>query len=192
MKKTFDLVKDSIFCAIVCTFILIINLLTQFTDGLSPLFIIVFIGCYFHNKTVLRMIMSSIVILLVSFLIVTNPYIVLIFIFTSILLGNISCLFLKYIPNKKIFYLLLGIIFFIINFVIELLYADIIMNLDFFSYIITDDLIKLPEEVHNFSELIITIYTILIAVISFMEVIILRSCSILYKKRIMKIIGEKE
>lgn len=190
MKKTFDLVKDSIFCAIVSVFIILLNLLTGLTDGISTLVIIVFIGCYFQNKTSVRAILSSLVILLISFLVV-NPINVLIFILTSLILGNISCLFLKKISDKKIFYIILGIVFFGVNFTIELLYAKFIMNMDFFTYIIADDLITLPDYVNNLSSLIITIYTILIAIISFMEVVILRNCNILYKRRIMKIIGEK-
>lgn len=191
MRKTFDLVKDSIFCAIVSVFIILINFLTGLTDGISNLFIIVFIGCYFQNKTYVRALISSFVILLVSLLVI-NPFYVLVFILTSLVLGNISCLFLKKVMEKKTFYLVLGIIFFIVNFIIELLHAKVIMNIDFFSYIITDDFIKVPEMVNDFSTLIIVIYTILIAVISFMEVIILRNSNILYKKRIMKIIGEKD
>ena len=191
MKKTYDLVKDSIFCAIVSVFIILINLLTGLTDGISTLFIIVFVACYFHNKTYSRMIISSFIILLVSFLVV-NPLYVLIFLLTSLILGNVACLFLKKFSDKKLFYLFLGIIFFVINFVIELMYAKFIMNMDFFTYIITDDVITLPDYINQFSTLIIIVYTILIAIISVMEVFILKNCNILYKKRIMKIIGEKD
>ena len=192
MSKTLDLVKDSIFCAIICTFIILINYLTGLTDGISTLFIIVFIGCYFQNKSYTRVLISSLVILMVSFLVVPNPLIVIIFILTSLILGNVSSLFLKKVNDKKVFYLFLGIVFFIINFVIELLYANLIMNMDFFTYIITDDLVEFPAYINDFSTLIVVLYTVLIAIVSFLETIILRNCNILYKKRIMKIIGEKE
>ena len=191
LKKTFDLVKDSIFCAIVSIFIIAINFLTGLADGISTFVIVVFIGCYFQNKYFSRAIISSIIILLISLLTI-NPLNVFIFIFSSLLLANISSLFLKKITDKRIFYFVLGIIYFVVNFVVELAFAKFVMNMDFFTYIITDDFIKLPESINNFSTLIIVVYTLLIGLISFIEVLLLKNCNILYKRRIMKLIGEKE
>lgn len=190
MNKIKEMVKDSIFCAIVSGFIMLFNFLTPADYLYISLIIIVFIGCYFQNKLVARSVIASTIIFLISFLIL-NPLYVLIFILPSLIIGIISTLLLK--KNIKPFYfiLLLSIITFVVNMVIEVLFAQYIMNLNFFEYILLDDTFGMQELINQFSEIFIVVYFILVATISFMEILILNAVNKIYKKRIMPILGEK-
>lgn len=189
MKKTYNIVKDSLFCAIVCTLIILSNLFAILSNILFSFFLVVFIACYFQNKSPVRSLMSSVVILSISFILI-NPLDVLVFIIPGLVLGVIASLFLEKFYCFKLFYLALSIIFFIANFVIELGYAKLIMNMDFIQYILLDDLSILPENVQNLTVFIVGLYFILMALISFMEAIILKNSNIIYKRRIKKIIKE--
>ena len=186
MKKTYDIVKDSLFCAIVCTLIIISNMFAMLNNILFSFFLVVFIACYFQNKKAIRPVMSSAVILAISFFLV-NPLDVLIFILPGLILGIIASLFLERFYIYKSFYLVLSVIFFIVNFIMELGYAKLIMNIDFIEYILLDEVFFLPESIANFTIIMVLIYFILVALISFMEAFILKNSNIIYKKRIKKI-----
>ena len=190
MKKVKELVKDSIFCAIVCAFIMLFNFLTPADYLYISLIIIVFIGCYFQNKIVPRSIISAVVIFTISFLIL-NPLYVLVFILPSLLIGIISTLFLK--SNMKFIYflLILSLITFAVNMVIEVMFADLIMNMGLFDYILLDDTFGMQDTILEFAEIFIFAYFIAVALISFMEVMILYMVNKIYKRRIMPILGEK-
>ena len=126
---------------------------------------------------------------MISFILI-NPLDVLIFILPGLILGIIASLFLEKFYKYKMFYLILSIIFFIVNFVIELGYAKLIMNIDFIQYILLDEIFFLPETMKNFTVIMVVLYFVLVALISFMEALILKNSNILYKRRIKKIIKE--
>ena len=119
-----------------------------------------------------------------------NPLDVLIFILPGLILGIIASLFLEKFYNYKSFYLVLSVIFFVVNFIMELGYAKLIMNIDFIQYILLDEIFFLPESIANFTVIMVFIYFILVALISFMEALILKNSNIIYKRRIKKIIKE--
>ena len=189
MKKTYDIVKVSIFCALVCTLIIISNLFAILSNMLFSFFLVVFIACYFQNKVAIRTIMSSVVILIISFLLV-NPIDVLLFIIPGLILGVIASLFLEKYSRFKWFYLVLSVIFFGVNFVVEIGYAKLIMNMDFIQYVIYDEGFNFPIDLQKFTVFIVVGYLVLMALISFMEAIILRNSNIIYQRRIKKIIKE--
>lgn len=189
MKKTIDLVKDSILCTIVVVLLILLNLLALVSTPISSIVIVVFIGCYFQNKNLVRSICSSVVIFLVC-LLFFNLIDVLVFILPSLVLGIIATLFLKKEMINKVFILVLTILFFIVNMIMELGFAQIVMNMNFIEYVLYDDMFGMSELLKEFSELVVSLYIILVAAISFMEVIILKRVNVIYKKRIMPIIKE--
>lgn len=190
MRKVKELVKDSIFCALICAFIMLFNFLTPADYLYISLIIIVFLGCYFQNKTIVRSIISSLVIFSISFLIL-NPLYVPVFILPSLIVGIISTLFLK--SNMKFIYflLILTAITFAVNMVIEVMFADVIMNMGLVDYILLDDTFGMQDIILQFKEVFIIVYIVAVGLISFMEVLILHMVNKIYKKRIMPILGEK-
>lgn len=191
MKKTIDLVKDSILCTIIVVLLILLNLLTLVSTPISSILIVVFLGCFYQNKKIVRPICSGVVILLVCFLFF-NVFDVLVFILPSLILAVIASYFLKKEWITLPLLLILATLFFIVNFIMEVGYANIIMNMNFFEYILYDDMFGMSETLAKFSELIVSIYIIMIASISFMEAFILKNMNKIYKKRIMPIIGEKD
>ena len=190
MRKVKELVKDSIFCAIICAFIMLFNFLTPADYLYISLIIIVFLGCYFQNKTIVRSIISSLIIFSISFLIL-NPLYVPVFILPSLIIGIISTLFLK--SNMKFIYflLILTAITFAVNMVIEVMFADLIMNMGLVDYILLDDTFGMQDIILQFKEIFIIVYIVAVGLISFMEVLILHMVNKIYKRRIMPILGEK-
>ena len=190
VRKTLDLVKDSILCAIICAAIMILNAVAMLNSVITSMGVILFMGCYFQNKKIFRPILTAIIIVLVSFLTI-NPLYVLIFILPSVVLGVVSSEFLKRVKNQKSFLIVLTIIFFVINFIMELAFSKYIMNMDFITYVMSDPIVEIPEHIAAQTELFLIVYTIVIAAISFMEVLILQKGNVIYKKRIMKLIKEE-
>lgn len=191
MKKTLDLVKDSILCTIVVVLLILLNLIALVSTPISSIVIVVFLGCYYQNKNIVRPICSGVVILLVSFLFF-NLLDVLVFILPSLILGVIASVFLKKVLNKAVFTSVLSILFFVVNMIMEVGFAKIVMNMDFVQYVLYDDMFGMTELLSKFSEFVVSLYIILVAVISVMEVFILVNVNKIYQKRIMPIIGEKE
>ena len=191
MKNTLGLVKDSLLCTIICVSLIIFNATAMLTSVITTMVIIVLMGCYFQNKPIIRPILSGIVIVLVSFLFM-NPINVLIFVLPAAILGILSSVFLRNVKNIKIFYLVFTITFFIINVVSELAIAKYIMNMDFITYIMSDNIIEVPENLASKTTLFLICYLGILAVISILQVVILHKSNKIYKKRVMKLIGEKE
>lgn len=191
MKKTLSLVKDSLLCTIICVLLIIFNAVALISTTLSTLLIIVFMGCYFQNKTIIRPILSGIVIFLISFLFI-NPINIFIFILPGVVLGVFAGLFLKNVKNVKIFYFISTIIFFIVNLATELAFAKYIMNMDFITYIMSDLPVGFPEAIAKNTRLFLVSFILAMVVMSFLQVVILNKSNQIYKKRIMKLIGEKE
>lgn len=189
MKKIYDMVRDSLFCAIVCSLIILSNVFALLSNILFSFLLVVFIACYFQNKKTVRPLISSAVILALSFILI-NPFDVILFVLPGLILGCISSLFLEKYYKHKSFYLVLSLIFFAVNFFIEFGYAKLIMNVDFLQYILMDEISFLPEAIENFTVIMVIVYFVLIALISFMESIILKNSNIIYKRRIKKIIKE--
>ena len=189
MKKTYDMVKDSLFCAIVCSLIILSNVFAVLSNILFSFLLVVFIACYFQNKKAVRPLISSAVILAISFILI-NPFDVILFVLPGLILGCISSLFLEKYYKHKVFYLVLSLVFFVVNFLIELGYAKMIMNVDFIQYILMDEIFFLPKTMQNFTTVMVIVYFVLIVLISYMESLILKNSNILYKRRIKKIIKE--
>jgi hypothetical protein len=190
MRKVKELVKDSIFCAIICAFIMLFNFLTPADYVYISLLIVVFLGCYFQNKMIVRSILSSVVIFAISFLIL-NPLYVPVFILPSLIIGIISTLFLKSKMKFLYFVLILTVITFGINMVMEVLFADVIMNMGLLDYILLDDTFGMQDIILQFKEIFVIFYIVAVGLISFMEVVILHMVNKIYKKRIIPILGEK-
>lgn len=191
MKKTKELAKDSLFCAIVCTFILIFNLLSTIDYMYISMIITVFIGCYFQNKKLSRPFFSSLVICGISLLMV-NPLYVLLIIIPSLMIGFISTIFLKYKIKFIFFFLILTAVCFGLNVVMELSFVKYIIGMDLTQYILADDIFGINDILSNFSGIVVTSYMIVIFIISVFEILILYNLNKIYKKRIMPLIGEKK
>lgn len=191
MKKTLNLVKDSLFCAIVSVIIIISNSFAILSNILFSFFLVVFFACYFQNKKLIRSVMSSIIVIAISLLII-NPLDVFIFILPGLILGVLASLYLEKFAKFKLFYIILSVVFFLVNILIEFLYAKLFMNMDFIQYIMDDEIFHLTNNTKQFTIVFVAVYFILVALISFMETLILKNSNILYKKRIVKILGEEE
>ena len=190
MKKVKDLVKDSIFCAILCTVIMLFNFISLADYLYISLIILIFLGCYFQNKEIKRVVISTAIIFLVSNLII-NPLYVLIFVLPSLLLGIIATIFLQRKITFKIAFLALSAVCFTINMIIELAFAKFIMNMNFFDYILLDDTFGMQELILEFSKLFIACYIVMVAIISVMEILLLYSVNKIYKRRIAPLIKEE-
>lgn len=190
MKNTLSLVKDSLLCTIICVLLIILNSIALTATTITTLLIIVFMGCYFQNKTIIRPILSAIVIFSLSFLFISLIN-VLIFILPGVILGVFASVFLRKIKNIKVFYLVLSIIFFAINLITELAFAKYIMNMNFITYIMSDLPANFPIEITKNTTLILIAFIMAIGVISFLQVVILDKSNQIYIKRIIKLIGEK-
>ena len=191
MKTVKELVKDSVFCALICAFIMLFNFLTPADYLYISLIIIVFVGCYFQNKNITRPIISSSVILLLSFLILNSPLYVSIFILPSLVVGIISSALIKTKIKPIWLILILSVGLFAVNMVMEVLFANYIMGVDFFTYVLMDEGLGIGDLLLQFSEVVIVLYFILVATVSFMEILILVAVNKIYKRKIMPILREK-
>ena len=190
MKNTLNLVKDSILCTIICVALLILNSVSMLSSAITIMGIVLFMGCFFQNKPIVRPILSGVIIVAVCFLFV-DPLNILIFILPGVILGILSSVFLKKLENNKLFYIILSPVFFVVNLVSELLFAKHIMNMDFLTYITTDKMVEVPDTLAENTTLFLIAYLFVLAFISVLEVIVLQKGNKIYKKRIMKIIGEE-
>ena len=190
MKKVKDLVKDSIFCAIVSTIIFLFNFLSLADYLYISLAITVFLGCYFQNKSVSRVIISASIIYAISNLIILPLYAV-IFILPSVILGVIAAILLMKKVKSSTFLILLSSICFTVNMVIEVLFAKVIMNMDFLDYVLLDDTFGMQEVILQFSQVFVIVYFFLVLLISVLEVLLIYNVNKIYKKRIIPLIKEE-
>ena len=117
---------------------------------------------------------------------------VVIFILPSIILGFITSLTLKKGSNLTIFYILLTILFFGINFLSEWATAKFIMGIDFFSYMMTDSILDIPQHLLDETPLFVFAYLFVTLIISILQTIVLFKANKVYKKKIMKLIKEED
>lgn len=190
MKNVKDLVKDSIFCAILCTIIILFNFISLADYLYISLLIMIFLGLYFQNKDISRSIISSTIIFLISNLII-NPLYVVIFVVPSLLLGVIAAILLKKKVIFKLAFPILSITCFIVNMIIELAFTKFIMNVDFIDYILIDDTFGMQELILQFSQLFIACYFIIVLLISIMEALLVYSVNKIYKNKIAPLIKEE-
>lgn len=190
MKNVKDLVKDSIFCAILCTIIILFNFISLADYLYISLLIMIFLGLYFQNKDISRSIISSTIIFLISNLII-NPLYVVIFVVPSLLLGVIAAILLKKKVIFKLAFPILSITCFIVNMIIELAFTKFIMNVDFIDYILIDDTFGMQELILQFSQLFIACYFITVLLISIMEALLVYSVNKIYKNKIAPLIKEE-
>lgn len=190
MKKTKELAKDSIFCAVVSTLIILFNFISMFDYMYISIIITIFVSCYFQNKTLTRMLMSSAVVFAVCMLLI-NPTFVLAIILPSIILGVICSLFFKKNVKFLFFFLILSAVCFLLNVTMELLFVKVIMGMDLTQYILADDIFNLNAYLSQFGSLLITVYMIVILVISVLEILILFNVNRIYKSKIAPMIGER-
>lgn len=190
MKKTKELAKDSIFCAIVSMLIILFNFISMWDYMYISMIITIFMGCYFQNKNITRVVMSGIVILAVSLLVI-NPLFVLVIIFPSITMGVVGSILLKHKVKFWFYFVIFSLLCFTLNVVMELLFIKYIIGMDLVQYILSDDIFGISEQLGQFASLVVVSYMIVIAIISLLEVLILYNVNKIYIKRIMPLIGEK-
>ena len=75
--------------------------------------------------------------------------------------------------------------------VMEVLFANYIMGVDFFTYVLMDEGLGIGDLLLQFSEVVIVLYFILVATVSFMEILVLVAVNKIYKRKIMPILREK-
>ena len=152
--------------------------------------IMVFIGCYFQNKTITRAVISSIIILAVSLLVV-NPLYTLIIILPSLAIGIVGSILLKYKIKFLYFFIILLAVCFGLNVLMELGFVEFIIGMDLTQYILADDLFNTSEMLASLGSVLVFIYMVVIFIISLLQVFILYFINKIYIKKIMPLIGEK-
>lgn len=191
MKKTKELAKDSIFCAIVSTFIILFNILSVFDYMYISTIILIFLGCYFQNKKITRPIVSSLVILAVSFLAVSNPFYVLLIILPSLTMGVVCSLLFKNRIKFGLFFLIGSTLCYGLNILMEFGFVNVILGVRMIDYLLADDIFNISQTLSTLGGVLVVVYLLGIFVISLLQVAITYNINKIYKKRIIPLIGEK-
>ena len=152
--------------------------------------ITIFLACYFQNKELKRAMASSLIILVVSFLVI-NPLFVAVIILPSLLLGIIATTFLKHKVRYSIYFPIVSTVCFGLNVVMELCFVRLIIGMKLFDYILVDDLFNSSAVLSTLGGWLIFIYMIVILIISLMETMIIYYTNKLYIRRIIPLLGEK-
>lgn len=190
MKKTKELTKDAIFCAIVCTLIFLFNFITAVDYMYISMIITIFLGCYFQNKSLTRKIASAAVILGITLLII-DPFHAIIIILPSLIMGVLVSIFLKLNLKFSIFFLIITSICFILNVIMELAFVKYIIQMDLIEYIAVDEMFGTTDYMLSLGDILVWIYMFVILLISCLQALLTFNVNKLYKKRIMPLIGEK-
>ena len=191
MKKNIDLAKDSLLCALICTILIIMNSILMLSSAITMMIVIALIACFFQNKPIIRPIISSAVVVLVSFIFI-DPLYVLNFILPAVVLGIVSSEILKRVKDAKLFYTILTVIYFLVNVIKDLIFAKFILNVDFMVYVMDNSIIDIPENLRQHTSLFLIIFFFVQAFISVLEVVVLQKSNKVYQKRIMPLIGASE
>ena len=184
------LVKDSIVVALMSLYLIIINFTGIIYNTVSVFIVTVSIGLYYKDKKITRGLLGSFAVTIISF-IYCGLMTVITFVFPSVLLGFLSIIMLR-MNNKYIKYSSLFVVYYVIEVIIELLYAKLIVNLNVVDYILAGGgFEEVSSIINNSVTVFVIIYFIVLFIISFMKVIILINCSKIYENRLKKFIDGK-
>lgn len=190
MNDVKRLVKDSIVVALISLYLIIINFAGIIYNTLAVFVVTVFIGLYYKDKKLTRGALGSIAVGIISF-IYCGLMTVITFIFPSILLGFLSILMLR-INNKYLKYGSSFVVYYVIEVVVELLYAKLIVNMDVVNYILAGGgFEEVSHFINNSITIFVIIYWIAVLMIAIMKVLILVNCSKIYENRLKKFIDGK-
>lgn len=186
-KKVKDLTSDAIFIALVTVIILVMKYFLSMLDSMILLLLSLFIGIMYHKAPIIRPLLVSLSIFLLSFL-YFDILSILIYIVPGLVLGLISHFLLKIILNVP-YYLSTILIYFIVHSLIELLYSKVILNINFKDYLLSG--MEFPKgmvEKLGLTGLLILFfgYNLFMA---FLESVILRKSVFIYE---IKIRGKKK
>lgn len=190
MNDVKRLVKDSIVVALISLYLIIINFTGIIYNTLAVFVVTVFIGLYYKDKKLTRGALGSIAVGIISF-IYCGLMTVITFIFPSILLGFLSILMLR-INNKYLKYGSSFVVYYVIEVIVELLYAKLIVNMDVVNYILAGGgFEEVSHFINNSITIFVIIYWIAVLMIAIMKVLILVNCSKIYENRLKKFIDGK-
>lgn len=181
-KKVKEIASDAIFVGLLTVIIIIFKYLLFMLDSLLLLLISVFLGVRYHKANIIRQIIVSFSLFILSF-IYFDFISILVLILPGIVVGIISHYLLKIVRNFP--YYFLGIlIYFIFGCFVEFLYAKLILNMDFHNYLLSG--MEFPDIFTaslSIDALIILFlgYNILMAI---METFIIRQSVFIYEMRI--------
>lgn len=140
-EKVREITKDAIFVALLTGIIILMKYFFFMLESMLLLVISLFIGVRYHKATLPRTLIVSISLFLISF-IYFDILSILIYIIPGIILGIISHYFLRIILNLP-YYLSTIPVYFIVHSVVEIMYAKLLLNMNFNDYLLTG--MEFPE-----------------------------------------------
>jgi len=186
---TKQLVKDAALCAIVSVILFLLNSFRLISLDLIAFIASAIIAVYFNNKKLVRAILSAFVIFVVGFIYfdaVNN----LLFLLPNCILGVVS----KYFINIKplIAFISGSIIYFIAYMLETIIYSNLILGIDFYKYITTnEDMLGLEFSKLNGNAIVMILFILMVIVLSIIKVSFIIKATKVYNNRISGIIDKE-
>lgn len=176
-----QMVRDSTIATILCLYIVVLSYFNLIYSSVLLFFIPLAIGLYFKDKKINRAIVFSAVILMFSLFYIIFYHVILIV--PNILLGVLIVLLLN-IKNKRLFYTFSIPIFFIVDALNDLIYARLILGINYFEFLTEHIFISSNTIINKYITLFTIFYLMLNLTIGICKVVILKRGLIIYNKRI--------